>query len=152
MRKAVIAESRVARGTVPIYEAIVRQPDVSKITEDDFLESVRTHNRGRSGLHNRPRGVTRSCIPLLEAWIMGVVSRGGSFLVKWMMHHGRKTRSTRACTRYWPWRKATTVTLSLGDGLRPGMPFRRDRPAQIEELKTLGALARRATRGGRLGE
>ena len=148
MRKKVIAESRVPVGTVPIYDAIVRQPDVSKITEDDFLESVRTHIEDGVDFITVHCGVTRSCIPLLEGRIMGVVSRGGSFLVKWMLHHGKENPLYTRYDEILAMAKKHDVTLSLGDGLRPGCLADATDAAQIEELKTLGALARRAREAG----
>ena len=148
MRKTVIAESRVPVGTVPIYEAIVRQPDVSKISEDDFLESVRIHIEDGVDFITVHCGVTRSCIPLLEGRIMGVVSRGGSFLVKWMLHHGKENPLYTRYDEILAMAKRHDVTLSLGDGLRPGCLADATDAAQIEELKTLGELARRARAAG----
>ncbi|MBN1532475.1 MAG: phosphomethylpyrimidine synthase ThiC [Spirochaetes bacterium] len=148
MRKKVLAESRVPVGTVPIYEAIVRQPDVSKITEDDFLESVRTHIDDGVDFITVHCGVTRRCIPLLEKRIMGVVSRGGSFLIKWMLHHGKESPLFTRYDEILAMAKRHDVTLSLGDGLRPGCLADATDAAQIEELKLLGELARRAREAG----
>jgi phosphomethylpyrimidine synthase len=148
MRKSVIAECRVPVGTVPIYEAIVRQPDVAMITEDDFLESVRTHIEDGVDFITVHCGVTRRCIPLLEDRIMGVVSRGGSFLIKWMLHHGKENPLFTRYDEILAMAKRHDVTLSLGDGLRPGCLADATDAAQLEELRLLGDLGRRAREAG----
>jgi len=148
MRKAVIKESAMPVGTVPIYEAIVRCPDVATITEDDFLEAVRQHIEDGVDFITVHCGVTRDCIPLLATRIMGVVSRGGSFLIKWMMHHGRENPLYTRYDEVLEMAKRYDVTLSLGDGLRPGCLADATDEAQITELKTLGELGRRAREKG----
>ncbi|HQO03904.1 MAG TPA: phosphomethylpyrimidine synthase ThiC [Spirochaetota bacterium] len=144
MRKIVIEESRVPVGTVPIYEAIVRKPDVADISEDDFIDSVRQHIEDGVDFITVHCGVTRKCIPLLDGRIMGVVSRGGSFLVKWMMHHKKENPLYTRYDEILEMAKKHDVVLSLGDGLRPGCISDATDAAQLEELKTLGELARRA--------
>lgn len=148
MRKTVVRESPVPVGTVPIYEAIVRCPDVSKIEEDDFLEAIQTHIDDGVDFITVHCGVTRSCIPLLDSRIMGVVSRGGSFLIKWMLHHDRENPLYTRYDEILEMAHKHDVCLSLGDGLRPGCLADATDRAQIEELKTLGELARRARERG----
>ncbi len=144
MRKIVVRESHVPVGTVPIYEAIVRKPDVAEITEDDFIDSVKQHIEDGVDFITVHCGVTRKCIPLLDGRIMGVVSRGGSFLVKWMMHHQKENPLYTRYDEILEMAKKHDVVLSLGDGLRPGCISDATDEAQLEELKTLGELARRA--------
>ena len=148
MRKAVIEESRVPVGTVPIYEAIVRQPDVAKISEDDFLSSVAVHIEDGVDFITVHCGIRREYIPLLNGRIMGVVSRGGSFLVKWMMHHGKENPLYTGYDEILGMARKHDVTLSLGDGFRPGCLADATDAAQIAELKTLGGLAQRARAAG----
>ncbi len=148
MRKTVVSESPVPVGTVPIYEAIVRCPDVSKIEEDDFLEAIQTHIDDGVDFITVHCGVTQSCIPLLDSRIMGVVSRGGSFLIKWMLHHGRENPLYTRYDEILEMAYKHDVCLSLGDGLRPGCIADATDRAQIEELKILGELARRARERG----
>ncbi len=148
MRKAVIEESRVPVGTVPIYEAIVRQPDVAKITEDDFLSSVAAHIEDGVDFITVHCGIRREYIPLLNGRIMGVVSRGGSFLVKWMMRHGKENPLYTGYDEILAMARKHDVTLSLGDGFRPGCLADATDAAQIAELKTLGELAQRARAAG----
>jgi phosphomethylpyrimidine synthase len=144
MRRTIIRESGVPVGTVPVYEAIVRCPDVAGLTEDDFLDSIRTHIEDGVDFITVHCGVTRKCVPLLESRIMGVVSRGGSFLIKWMLHHNKENPLYTRYDEILDMAKRHDVCLSLGDGLRPGCLADATDPAQIEELKTLGELAARA--------
>jgi phosphomethylpyrimidine synthase len=144
MRKRIVAESRVPVGTVPVYEAIVRCPDVAGLSEDDFLRSIRTHIEDGVDFITVHCGVTRKCVPLLDSRIMGVVSRGGSFLIKWMLHHDRENPLFTRYDEILDMAREHDVVLSLGDGLRPGCLADATDRAQIEELKTLGELAARA--------
>ncbi len=144
MRKKIVAESRVPVGTVPVYEAIVRNPDVAGLSEDDFMNSIRTHIGDGVDFITVHCGVTRKCVPLLDSRIMGVVSRGGSFLIKWMLHHDRENPLFTRYDEILDMAREHDVVLSLGDGLRPGCLADATDRAQIEELKTLGELAARA--------
>jgi phosphomethylpyrimidine synthase len=127
-----------------VYEAIVRCPDVASLTEDDFLESIRTHIEDGVDFVTVHCGITRDCIPLLSDRIMGVVSRGGSFLIKWMLHHRKENPLYTHFDQILDMAKAYDVVLSLGDGLRPGCIADATDKAQIAELRTLGQLAARA--------
>ncbi len=144
MRRKIVAESRVPVGTVPVYEAIVRCPDVAGLSEDDFMNSIRTHIEDGVDFITVHCGVTRKCVPLLDSRIMGVVSRGGSFLIKWMLHHDRENPLFTRYDEILDMAREHDVTLSLGDGLRPGCLADASDKAQYEELKTLGELAARA--------
>ncbi len=148
MRLAIIRESQVPVGTVPVYEAIVRCPDVARLTEVDFLDSIQRHIEDGVDFITVHCGVTRRCIPLLESRIMGVVSRGGSFLIKWMLHHRKENPLYTRYDEILDMARQYDVVLSLGDGLRPGCLADATDPAQIEELKTLGELAARAQAKG----
>jgi phosphomethylpyrimidine synthase len=144
IRRTILKESVIPVGTVPIYQAITNQPDVGKITEDDFLDSIYTHIEDGVDFITVHCGVKREFIPFLSSRITGVVSRGGSFLVKWMLYHGREnplyTRFDEICTMA----RKHDVVLSLGDGLRPGCLSDATDKAQLAELKTLGELSKRA--------
>jgi phosphomethylpyrimidine synthase len=148
MRQTIIRESHIPVGTVPVYEAIVRCPSVADIREDDFLESIHTHIEDGVDFITVHCGVTRKCIPLLDSRILGVVSRGGSFLIKWMLYHGKENPLYTRYDEILEMAKKHDVALSLGDGLRPGCLADATDAAQIEELKTLGELAARAQAKG----
>ncbi len=148
MRRTLLKESKIPVGTVPVYEAIVRCPDVAGLSEDDFLDSIRTHIQDGVDFITVHCGVTRTCVPLLEKRIMGVVSRGGSFLIKWMLHHDRENPLFTRYDEILDMAREHDVCLSLGDGLRPGCLADATDAAQIAELKTLGELAARARKRG----
>jgi phosphomethylpyrimidine synthase len=148
MRRKVMARSTVPVGTVPIYEAITKNPDVAALKEDDFLAAIETHINDGVDFITVHCGVRREHIKLLDSRIMGVVSRGGSFLIKWMLAHGRENPLFSRFDRVLELARARDVVLSLGDGLRPGCLHDATDRAQIAELKTLAALTRRAHRAG----
>jgi len=148
MRRRILDASTVPVGTVPVYEAITKCPDVARLTEDDFLESIRTHIADGVDFITVHCGLTRACIPLLESRIMGVVSRGGSFLIKWMLHHRKENPLYTRFDEILGMAKAHDVVLSLGDGLRPGCLADATDRAQLAELEHLGQLALRARAAG----
>jgi phosphomethylpyrimidine synthase len=148
MRRTIVKESKIPVGTVPVYEAIVRCPDVAGLSEDDFLDSIRTHIKDGVDFITVHCGVTRKCVPLLGSRIMGVVSRGGSFLIKWMLHHDKENPLFTRYDEILDMAREHDVCLSLGDGLRPGCLADATDGAQLEELKTLGRLAARAREKG----
>jgi len=144
IRKQILAESSVPVGTVPIYQAITREPDVSRITEKDMLEAIRRHIADGVDFITVHCGLRKDAIPLLQPRIMGVVSRGGSFLVKWMLHHNKENPLYTHYDEIVAMAREHDVVLSLGDGLRPGCLADATDQAQLHELKTLGELAERA--------
>jgi len=148
IRKTVIEKSPVPIGTVPVYQAITKKPDVNEITEDDFIDSIKSHVEDGVDFITVHCGLTRECIPKLKSRIMGVVSRGGSFLVKWMLHHNKENPLFTRYDEIIEIAKKYDVVLSLGDGLRPGCLADATDEAQLTELKTLGKLAKRAHDAG----
>lgn len=148
MRLKVLLKSRIPVGTVPVYEAIVRHPSVADIGEDDFLDAIATHIEDGVDFITIHCGVTKQCIPLLNSRIMGVVSRGGSFLIKWMMYHNKENPLYTRFDEILEMARKHDVVLSLGDGLRPGCLADATDEAQLAELRTLGELAARAKEKG----
>lgn len=144
VRREIIAGSDVPVGTVPIYQAITKQPDVAFITEKDFLDSIFRHIEDGVDFITVHCGVKKEFIPLLSSRIMGVVSRGGSFLVKWMLHHNKENPLYTHYDEILSMAKKYDVVLSLGDGLRPGCLADATDKAQLAELTTLGELSARA--------
>lgn len=148
IRQRMIKESSVPIGTVPIYQAIVKEPDARKLEGDDFIEAIRDHVEDGVDFITVHCGVTRECIPLLKKRIAGVVSRGGSFLVRWMIEHEQENPLYEQYDEIVEIAKKHDVALSLGDGLRPGALADATDEAQITELKTLGELGKRAREQG----
>lgn len=141
-RKEIITNSEVAIGTVPIYQVITKQKNITDITEEDFLKSIQKHIDDGVDFITIHAGLTKDCIPLLKPRILGVVSRGGSFLVKWMIKNNKENPLYTHFDKVIEMAKEHDVTISLGDGLRPGCLADATDEAQIKELKNLGKLAK----------
>lgn len=147
-RREILAQSEVPIGTVPIYQVITKQVNITKTTEDDFLKVIQKHIDDGVDFITIHAGLTKDCIPLLKSRILGVVSRGGSFLVKWMIKNNKENPLYTNFDKIIDMAKKYDVTISLGDGLRPGCLADATDEAQIKELKNLGKLAKIAQNKG----
>jgi phosphomethylpyrimidine synthase len=154
MREKVLAASPIMVGTVPIY-AVAAELDrrgeaIEAMTADGLFTEIETQCRQGVDFITVHCGVTRAALACLEERprLLGVVSRGGSMLSRWMMKNERENLLLTDFDRLLDLCVAYDVTLSLGDGLRPGAIADASDPAQIEELTTLGRLALRARRRG----
>lgn len=144
MRKAMIAACPVALGTVPIYEAVARvRGDATRLNGDILLSVIEDHARQGVDFMTLHSGLLQSHVPIAIKRIMGIVSRGGAILAEWMVCHRKEnplyTRWDEVmdiCHRY-------DVTISLGDGLRPGCLADASDKAQFAELSVLGKLVHR---------
>jgi phosphomethylpyrimidine synthase len=144
IRAAMIAHSPVPLGTVPIYQAVQQVRRVEDLTADDLIENIRHQAEQGVDYMTLHCGVLREHLPLVQHRITGIVSRGGSLMAQWMLHHKQQNplythfdRILEICRRY-------DVTISLGDGLRPGCTADASDAAQFAELRTLGQLTKRA--------
>jgi phosphomethylpyrimidine synthase len=131
-------------GTVPIYQLMTEAHSLEDVKGDDLLEMVRHHARQGVDFVTVHCGVTRGALPLLKKRITGVVSRGGAFLTAWMRRFGRENPLYEKFDDLLAIAREYDVTLSLGDGLRPGCLADATDRAQIHELKILGELTKRA--------
>ena len=154
IRRAIIAASSLPIGTVPIYqagiEAIERHGAIVKLTVDDLFATLEEHARDGVDFITVHCGVTQSAIAYLkqQGRVADVVSRGGAFLIGWMLHNERENPLYEHYDRLLELAREYDVTLSLGDGMRPGsLADATDRP-QVEELITLGGLVERARQAG----
>jgi len=154
IRRTIIAASSVPIGTVPIYqagiEAINRHGAIVKMTEDDLFAAIEEHARDGVDFITVHCGVTRAAVARLkeQGRVADVVSRGGAFLIGWMLHNERENPLYEQYDRLLEIAREYDVTLSLGDGMRPGSLADATDRAQIEELITLGELVERAWRAG----
>ncbi|MBF0461399.1 MAG: phosphomethylpyrimidine synthase ThiC [Magnetococcales bacterium] len=144
IREALIRHSPIPLGTVPIYEAIERVPDVRQLTVETLLQVIEEQARQGVDYMTVHCGVVWEVLPLIESRITKIVSRGGALMAQWMLYHDQENplfthfdRLLDICVRY-------DVTLSLGDGLRPGSLHDASDRAQMTELRVLGELTRRA--------
>ena len=144
-REWIIRNSPVPIGTVPIYEALEKAggvaEDLSWSTFRDTLEAQARQGVDYMTLH---AGVRQAFVPMTASRRTGIVSRGGSILAKWCMAHRQEnflhTHFGEICEIL----RAHDVTISLGDGLRPGSLADANDEAQFAELRTLGELTRTA--------
>jgi len=154
LRERVLEASPAPVGTVPIYEAAIRagveKGSITRMTGDEMLAAV--ENQARQGVDYMTvhAGVNLRTLEALRQSprLLGPVSRGGSFLLTWMSANGIENPLYSRFDEVLGIAREYDVTLSLGDGLRPGcLADATDRP-QIQELVTLGELAARCRSAG----
>jgi phosphomethylpyrimidine synthase len=148
IRTALLASCPVPFGTVPIYQLMTEAKSLDDIHAEDLLEMVHHHAKQGVDFVTVHCGVTRAALPLLKKRVTGVVSRGGAFLTAWMRRFQKENPLYEHYDRLLAIAKDYDVTLSLGDGLRPGCLADATDKAQIHELKVLGELTKRAWAAG----
>ncbi len=150
IRREIIRQSPVMVGTVPIYQTAFElsseRRGITDMTIDDFLKTVRNQAEEGVDFMTIHSGVTLQSLSALEGQgrILDVVSRGGSFLVSWMKKNRRQSPLFEFYDEILDILAAHDVTISLGDGMRPGATADATDRAQITELVILGELAQRA--------
>ena len=144
IRTALLAQCPAPFGTVPIYQIMSQAGSLEEVRGDDLLEMVRHHGRQGVDFVTVHCGVTRGALPLLAKRVTGVVSRGGAFLTAWMRRSGRENPLYERYDELLEIAREHDLTLSLGDGLRPGCLADATDRAQLHELKVLGKLTQRA--------
>jgi phosphomethylpyrimidine synthase len=150
VRRLILKHSLLPVGTVPIYQAAIevtqRKGGIVMMTPDDIFDAIECHAADGVDFITVHCGVTRSTLERLKAQvrITDIVSRGGAFLAAWMIYNQRENPLYEYFDRLLEIARRYDVTLSLGDGLRPGcLADATDRP-QIQELLLLGELTERA--------
>ncbi len=144
IRRAIIKKSNIPVGTVPIYQAACKVDDVIELSENDFINSIRNHIEDGVDFITIHAGLLRKSIPFIKKRMMGTVSRGGAITLKWMIHHNKENPLFENFDEILKMAKRYDVTLSLGDGLRPGCLKDATDKAQISELEVLGDLTKKA--------
>lgn len=146
LRKMMLKKSPVAVGTVPIYEAAVRAVEkkgaIAKMTADDLFKVIEEHAEEGVDFITVHSGLTMRAVERLkkEGRILDIVSRGGSFLLEWMIYNQKENPLYEQYDRLLEIACKYDMTLSLGDGMRPGCLADATDRTQIEELLTLGEL------------
>lgn len=154
IRQNIIAASSVAIGTVPIYQVVSLLLGAGKslleMTADDLFQAIADHGEDGVDFITVHCGVTQHTASLAttDNRKLGIVSRGGSITANWMRHHQRENPLYEQFDRLLDIAYHFDMTLSLGDGLRPGCLADATDRGQIEELALLGELARRARARG----
>jgi phosphomethylpyrimidine synthase len=154
IRQAIIASSPLPVGTVPVYqaglEAIAQNGAIVKMSVDELFSAIEEHARDGVDFMTVHCGVTQAAIARLKQQrrVADVVSRGGAFLIGWMLHNGRENPLYEYYDRLLEIAREFDITLSLGDGMRPGCLADATDRAQVEELLTIGELVNRARQAG----
>ena len=143
-RAAILAAASVPIGTVPIYEAMEGLMHAEELTIERLLEVIDYQARQGVDYMTIHAGVRLEHLPLCQHRVTGIVSRGGGLLARWMVHHKRENPLYDAFDEILEICRAHDVSLSLGDGLRPGSIADASDAAQFAELDTLGELTLRA--------
>jgi phosphomethylpyrimidine synthase len=148
VRAALLAHSRVALGTVPIYEAACGVADTNDLSSDLLLATIEAQARQGVDYMTVHAGLLARHVPLARERVLGIVSRGGAILARWMVTHGRENPFYERFDDILAICREHDVTLSLGDGLRPGCLADASDTAQFAELEVLGELVRRCRAAG----
>jgi phosphomethylpyrimidine synthase len=133
-------------GTVPIYEAVRRAGSAADVDADLLFQVIREHCAQGVDFLTLHCGVNRDALAALRAdpRIMGVVSRGGAFHIAMMVHRDEENPLYSEFDYLLEILADAEVTISLGDGMRPGCTDDAGRLAKSVEYVTLGGLAKRA--------
>jgi len=154
IRKAIIKESPVSIGTVPVYQAALNAVQKGKsfveLTADELFEIIEKHAEDGVDFITVHCGVTRRSVERLkkEGRLMGIVSRGGALTAEWMNYNKKENPLFENYDRLLKIAKEYDMVLSLGDGLRPGCLADATDRGQIDELITLGELTEIAWKEG----
>jgi phosphomethylpyrimidine synthase len=146
-REAILRSARAPIGTVPIYSMIIGR-SIEELTLDVILQTLRHQAQQGVDYFTIHAGVAREHLPFIRKRLIGVVSRGGSLLAKWMLHHGEENPMFTHFEAICDVMREYDVSFSLGDGLRPGGLADATDEAQLGELDRLGELTERAWRKG----
>jgi phosphomethylpyrimidine synthase len=142
-REAIIQNSTVPIGTVPIYSMILGR-SIEELSYDLILKELEKQAKQGVDYFTIHAGVLREHLPLVRNRLIGIVSRGGSLLAKWMLHHSKQNPMYTIFDDICDIMRQYDVSFSLGDGLRPGGLADATDAAQLAELQTLGELTERA--------
>lgn len=150
IRKTILHKVPIPLGTVPVYEAAIeaieKRGSILAMTVDDLFAVIEAQAREGIDFMTVHCGLTSKAIERLKSQgrVADVVSRGGAFHLAWILHNQKENPLYENFDRLLEIARAHDITLSLGDGLRPGSILdATDRP-QVEELLTLGELVKRA--------
>ncbi len=143
IRRSIIAHSPAPIGTVPIYEVLARCNTPDNLSEQLILDVIDEQARQGVDYMTIHAGLLHSYIPMAKKRILRIVSRGGSILAAWMNKFDKENPFYTAFDEILKICRQYDVTLSLGDGMRPGCLADASDEAQFAELDTLGELVKR---------
>jgi len=155
LRREILKNCPVPLGTVPIYQAVAEtverdKKDIFDVTVDHIFKTIEKQARDGVDFMTIHCGITREVMARLKSQkrVLGVVSRGGSFTLEWMNYHNKENPLHEHFDDLLAILKEHEVTLSLGDGIRPGSLTDATDRNQIQELIHLGELTERAWDAG----
>ena len=148
IRKAIIEHCPCPLGTVPIYQAAIESGGVKCMVIKNYLKVLQRQAEEGVDFVTIHSGVTRAALSLVKKRQIPVVSRGGSFLLEWMAKNKKENFLYEYFDEILDIAKEYNVTISLGDGLRPGCIADSTDRAQVYELEVLGELALKARQKG----
>ena len=152
--RKILGHSPVMIGTVPIYKSVSKKFSEGKscpeLTADDIFDEIKNQAKIGVDFVTVHCGITRHTVNVLKNTnrVMGIVSRGGSLMTEWILTNQEENPLYEYYDRLLEIAREYDVTLSLGDGLRPGTICDAEDRAQISELVILGELAQRARKAG----
>jgi len=154
IRKKILENTILPLGTVPIYEiymrALKKYDYFSKMEISEMIEVIKEQAEQGVDYMTIHAGLTLDTVKKLkrDERMMGIVSRGGSFLSKWMLQRDEENPFIQCFDDIMSILREYNVVISIGDGLRPGCIFDATDHAQISELLKIGELKKRANESG----
>jgi len=143
LRQKIIELYPIPIGTVPIYEAMIGLTSPDQLSIGQFLNVIEKQAKEGVDFMTIHAGLLKQQIPDIDKRLLGVVSRGGSLIVKWMRYHQKQNFTYEYFDDILAIAKEYDITMSLGDGLRPGCTADSNDAAQLGELNVLGELVQR---------
>lgn len=141
IRDWILRNSPVPIGTVPLYQALEKVGGIAEdLTWEVFRDTLIEQAEQGVDYFTIHAGVRLHMIPMTVNRVTGIVSRGGSIMAKWCLHHHRESFLYEHFDEICEIARAYDVSFSLGDGLRPGSIADANDEAQFAELETLGEL------------
>ena len=142
-RDWILRNSPVPIGTVPIYQALEKVDGIAEnLTWEVFRDTLIEQAEQGVDYFTIHAGLLLHHVPMTAKRVTGIVSRGGSIMAKWMIHHHKENFLYTHFEEICEIMKAYDITFSLGDGLRPGSVADANDEAQFAELKVLGELTK----------
>lgn len=154
IRKVILQNCPVPVGTVPIYEAAInavkKSGSIPSMSEEDILNTVKKHAQDGVDFFTLHCGVTCESLARMkeEKRTADIVSRGGAILIEWMSKNKKENPLYAYFDEVCDIARRFDVTISLGDGMRPGCIADATDRIQLQELILLGELAKRAQKRG----
>lgn len=146
-RDAIIRNSTVPIGTVPIYSMIIGKK-IEDLDEQIIMDAVKLQAEQGVSYFTIHAGIKREHVRYAKDRLIGLVSRGGSLLAKWMIHHNQENPFNTAWEKICAVMREYDITFSIGDGCRPGGLSDATDTLQLAELVEIGKLTERAWRCG----